>query len=133
MEGQRILWFVDREPRVTTQQPTSTVSKLFDDEFSTTTHSDSTVFASKMVSELRVTTSYTRQQLHVAVILTTAERRRTFIGVMIDSTRLELSSRTPFKMLISSSRSGSSPVRWNCRKDLSSAFLYVCISFLPRT
>jgi hypothetical protein len=35
-------------------------------------------------------------------------------------------------MLISSSRSGSSPVRWNCRKDLSSAFLYVFTLSFPR-
>lgn len=55
----------------------------------------------------------------------------TFIGVMIDSTFFELSSSTPLNMLISSSRNGSSPVRWNCRKDLSSAFLYVLTSFLP--
>jgi hypothetical protein len=54
-----------------------------------------------------------------------SELTPTFIGVMIDSTFFVLSSSTPFKMLISSSRSGSSPVRWNCRKDLSSAFLYV--------
>lgn len=49
------------------------------------------------------------------------------------STFLVLSSKTPLRMLISSSRRGSSPVRWNWRKDLSSAFLYVCASFAPRT
>ena len=57
----------------------------------------------------------------------------TFIGVMILSTLLVLSSRTPFRMLISSSRRGSSPVRWNCKNDFSSAFLYVCTSLFPRT
>ena len=45
------------------------------------------------------------------------------MGVMIVSTFLVFSSSTPLRMLISSSRSGSSPLRWNWRKDFSSAFL----------
>lgn len=45
------------------------------------------------------------------------------MGVIICSTFFVLSSNTPFKILISSSRRGSSPLRWNCKKDLSSAFL----------
>ena len=94
---------------------------------------NSIAFASKIASELRVTTSYAHRQVAFKLPPHTSELKPTFIGVMIDSTFFELSSSTPFKMLISSSRSGSSPVRWNCRKDLSSAFLYVWTSFLPRT
>lgn len=53
---------------------------------------------------------------------------------MISSTFLSLRLRTPFKIVISSSLRGSDELRWNCRKDLSSAFLYVLPSSdAPRT
>jgi len=63
------------------------------------------------------------------------------IGVMISLARFSFSDRTPLRMpicrglsqrstrkiarLTSSSRRGSLPSRWNCRKLLSSAFLYL--------
>lgn len=119
-------WFVNREAGVSTQQSDSTISRLSGNECSAKTHIKSIIFASKIVSELRVTTSYAHQATSQLPLLRfTWANWPTFIGVMMVSTFFVLSSRTPFKMLISSSRSGSSPVRWNCRKDLSSAFLYV--------
>lgn len=68
-----------------------------------------------------------------------AERvRQSLIGVMISLACFSFSDKTPLRMAIylvrpsrgkekdkqtSSSRRGSSPCLWNCRKDLSSAFL----------
>jgi len=52
-------------------------------------------------------------------------------GVMTLSMRFEPSSRTPLRMLISSSLSGSAPVLWNFKRDLSSAFLYMWLSSAP--
>lgn len=52
---------------------------------------------------------------------------------MILSAFFVLSSRTAFKIAISSSRSGSSPVLWNWRNDFNSAFLYVWWSWVPKT
>ena len=77
----------------------------------------STVSWSSILSELIVTTSCERP-------VSVYERRRqweelfTSIGVMSSSTCLLFSSRTPFRMLISSSRRGSSPCRWNAKNDL---------------
>lgn len=69
--------------------------------------------------------------------------RQSAMGVMISWACLSLSDNTPLRMAIwrgqlmhfmtggkltSSSRSGSSPSRWNCKKLLSSAFLYLQLS-----
>lgn len=49
------------------------------------------------------------------------------------STFVVFNSSTPLRIVISSSRRGSSPVRWNWRNVFNSAFLYVCCSFVPKT
>lgn len=66
------------------------------------------------------------------VISNSRKYPRTLSGVIIVSTFFVFSSKTPFRILISSSRKGSSPVLWNWRNDLSSAFLYVVCSFAPK-
>ena len=91
----------------------------------------STALWSKIVSALRISVSW--QGLNYQWNGPKYKTTRTLRGVMIVPTFLVLSSKTPFKIEISSSRRGSWPVRWNCRKDFNSAFLYVWCSLVPRT
>lgn len=51
-----------------------------------------------------------------------SDKGLTLMGVMIWLAFFSFNDKTPFRMVISSSLSGSVPSRWNCKKVFNSAF-----------
>jgi hypothetical protein len=132
-EGKRSAWFVNWESGVPAEQ--SAMSKISRIAARERRGNDYTFFRPSYdpTPYLRSRTPHPSRKFSITSMLRCCKNSLTLNGVMIDSTDLFPSSRTALSILSSSSLRGSCPSRWSCRRDLSSAFLYVCGDSTPRT
>lgn len=120
-ERERLPWLVHRDSRIATAESDGDISPCSTAERGLGSYIKSTVSWSRILSELIVTTSY--RELVSGRIPQDHRQPFTSIGVISSSTCLLFSSKTPFRILISSSRRGSSPCLWNAKKDLAQSAL----------